>query len=105
MRIEIDAAERIVGADLDPFLEDDRALIEPVIRPRKMVSPVLVRPWMIAQLDRGRPAVQRQQRGMELDHAVFPGIVTKDCGRELRDIGHDAEFDIRNSLSALSAFG
>ena len=76
--IEIDAAKGIVGADSTSFWRMTAPSSSPSVG-RKMVRPVLLRPWMIAQLIEDGPRCSGSSDGWNWIMPCF-GVVTKDCG-------------------------
>ena len=90
--LEIDIAQRLVGADRHFLLQQDRPLIEPLVGPEdgkaRLGAAHGDRP-----VDGRRPAVQRQQRGMILDGAEL-GRIDDRLRHEQRHIGHDAQIGV-----------
>ncbi len=93
--LEIDAAERVVGADRRFLLQDHRALVEPVGRPEDgEPGPRLAaddRP-----VDRAGAAVRGEQRRVVLD-GPEPRDVDEILWRELQHVGHDPDVDLQRA--------
>ena len=90
--VEIERAGSLVGSDRHAFLQDHRPFVETGGRAEDRQSGLAAsaddRPW-----DRRRPAMQWQQRGVELDHSVFRnGAELR--RREQQDIGHYTEIGV-----------
>ena len=67
--VEIDRAERIVGTDMGLLLQQHVARIEPVVGPEDR-QPGLGIALDDRPIDRARPAIFREQRGMILDRSL-----------------------------------
>src|SRR6185437_1711568 len=90
--VEIDAAQRVVGTDLDRLLQQYRPLVEAVHR-AKDAEP---RPLLAEDdrpVDRGRSAILRQQGRVELDRAEARHEA-KALRHEVQHISHDGEIDL-----------
>src|SRR5262245_17515883 len=87
--VELKAAGRVGVADLDFFLQQDRSGIEPLVGPEEGEPGARValddRP-----VDRARPSMEREQRGMVLDRAARR-TVQHFVGHDERDVGHHAQ--------------
>ncbi len=90
--LEVDVAQRLVGADLDRLLHQDRTLIEPFVGPEDRQARARLahgdRP-----VDGRRPAVRRQQRGVVLERAE-PGRIQHRLRHEQQHVGHHAHVGI-----------
>src|ERR1700722_4710048 len=90
--VEIERRGGVISADRDALLEDHRAFVEPGGRAEDGEAGFLAaaddRPRY-----RRRPAMQRQQRGVELDHPVFRDRA-EFRWREQQNIGHDADIGV-----------
>src|SRR5882672_5079577 len=91
--VEIDAAQRIVGADRRFLLQDHRAFVEAVVRPEDR-EPGLGIAADERPVDRARATVFGQERRVILDHALLRDLHEL-LRRELQHIGHDADIGIQ----------
>src|SRR3546814_3921478 len=87
--MEVERAEGVVWSDVHRLLQDDRTLVEALVRLEDGQAGLLPahddRP-----VDRAWPAVQRQQRGMILDGALGRQVDDR-LRHEQGHVGHDAE--------------
>ncbi len=90
--LEVDVAERLVGADLDRLLDQDRAFVEAFVGPEDGEARARLahgdRP-----VDRRRPAVRGQQRRVILERAE-PRRVEHRLRNEQQHIGHQADVGV-----------
>ena len=90
--LEVDVAQRLVGADRDLLLQQDRPLVEAFVRPEDR-KPRLGPAHGDRPVDRRRPAMQRQQRGVVLDGAEL-GRIEDRLRHEQRHVRHDAQVGV-----------
>ena len=89
--IEVDRAQRVVGADLGFLLQHHVAFVEAVVRAENRQARLGLT-LDDGPVDRGRPSIFRQQRGVVLDRPVL-GDLHEFLRRELQHERHNADIN------------